>query len=88
MLPFLGFAQLTMITAANAMMQLSVTPEMRGRVISLYSMVFIGSTPFGAPIVGWVGQSFGARWTLIGGGLISLFGTLGAALILTHRQDS
>ncbi|MET9020559.1 MFS transporter [Actinopolymorpha sp. NPDC004070] len=86
MLPFLGFAQLTMITAANAMMQLSVSPEMRGRVISLYSMVFIGSTPFGAPIVGWVGQTFGARWTLIGGGLISLFGTLGAALILTHRQ--
>ncbi|MGW0226823.1 MFS transporter [Actinopolymorpha singaporensis] len=86
MLPFLGFAQLTMITAANAMMQLSVSPEMRGRVISLYSMVFIGSTPFGAPIVGWVGQTFGARWTLIGGGLISLLGTLGAALILTRRQ--
>ena len=86
LLPFLGFAQLTMITSANAMMQLSVSPEMRGRVIALYSMVFIGSTPIGSPIMGWVGQTFGARWTLIGGGLMSLFGALVAGYVFSRRR--
>ncbi|WP_084678518.1 MFS transporter [Actinopolymorpha alba] len=86
MLPLLGFAQLTMITAANAMMQLTVVPDMRGRVISLYSMVFIGSTPLGSPIIGWIGQVFGARWTLIGGGLVSLIGTIVVGSILLRRQ--
>lgn len=85
-LPILGFAQLTMITAANAMMQLKVAAEMRGRVIALYSMVFIGSTPLGAPIVGWVGEAFGARWTLIGGGAISLLGTLLATYVVMRWQ--
>ncbi|HZC27393.1 MAG TPA: MFS transporter [Actinopolymorphaceae bacterium] len=86
-LPLLGFAQLTMITAANAMMQLTVTPEMRGRVIALYSMVFIGSTPIGSPIVGWVGESFGPRWTLIGGGLVSALGALVAGAIVLRRDQ-
>jgi len=86
-LPVLGYAQLTMITAANAMMQLKVAAEMRGRVIALYSMVFIGSTPLGAPIVGWVGEAFGARWTLIGGGAISLLGTLLATFVVMRVRD-
>ena len=41
---------------------------MRGRVVALYMMIFMGGTPLGAPIIGWVGEAFGARWTLIGGG--------------------
>jgi MFS family permease len=86
-LPVLGFIQLTFITAANAMMQLTVAPEMRGRVLALYSMVFIGSKPLGAPLLGWVGEAFGARWTVIGGGLVSLFGTLLAGyLVLRWRR--
>ena len=86
-LPILGFVQLSMITAANAMMQLTVAPEMRGRVIALYSMVFIGSTPLGAPIVGWVGESYGARWTLIGGGLVSMLGALVATWLVLRRDQ-
>ena len=65
----IGIASLTMITSANATFQMSVAPEMRGRVMALYMMVFMGGTPIGSPIVGWVGQTFGARWTLIGGGV-------------------
>ncbi|MGA8208995.1 MAG: MFS transporter [Nocardioidaceae bacterium] len=79
--PVLGIASLTMITAANATFQLSVAPHMRGRVMALYMMVFMGGTPLGAPIVGWVGETFGARWTLVGGGLATILGTMLAVLV-------
>jgi len=79
--PLLGLSVLTMINAANTSVQLSATPLMRGRVMALYMMIFQGGTPFGAPVVGWVGDAFGARWTLVGGGLITIAGTLVAAAI-------
>ena len=70
MTPLLGLAALTMITAANAFMQLHTDEGMRGRVMALYMMIFIGGTPLGAPLIGWIGEEFGARWTLIVGGLV------------------
>ena len=72
--PVVGLFALTMITTANATIQLTVLPEMRGRVAALYLMIFMGGTPAGAPFIGWLGETFGARWTLIGGGLITLAG--------------
>ena len=87
-LPLLGFVQLTMIIAANAMMQLTVAPEMRGRVLALYGMVFIGSKPLGSPVLGWIGESFGARWTLIVGGLASVVGPLVATYLVLRWQRS
>ncbi len=84
--PLLGITALTMITAANATVQLSVAPIMRGRVMALYMMIFMGGTPFGAPVVGWVGETFGARWTLIGGGGITVLGTLLAVAVFTRTQ--
>jgi MFS family permease len=74
--PLLGLSLLTMLNSANTTVQLSVTPTMRGRVMALYMMLVMGGTPVGAPIVGWVGASFGARWTLIGGGGMSILGIL------------
>ena len=71
---------------ANATIQLSVAPEMRGRVMALYMMIFMGGTPIGAPIVGWVGETFGARWTLIGGGVATILGTLLAVLVFSRAQ--
>jgi MFS family permease len=85
-LPVLGLTALTMITAANATMQLSVAPELRGRVMALYMMIFMGGTPIGSPIVGWVGETFGARWTLIGGGGMTVLGTLLAVLVFSRSQ--
>jgi len=85
-LPVLGLSALTMITAANATMQLSVAPELRGRVMALYMMIFMGGTPLGAPIVGWVGETFGARWTLIGGGGVTIVGTLLAVIVFSRTQ--
>jgi MFS family permease len=81
--PVLGFTVLTMINAANTSVQLSTAPAMRGRVMALYMMVFQGGTPLGSPVVGWVGGTFGARWTLIGGGAVTILGVLVAVLIFT-----
>ena len=79
--PLLGLSALTMITSANAFMQLHTDPGMRGRVMALYMMIFIGGTPLGAPAIGWVGEAFGARWTLIAGGLLTVAGAAGSALV-------
>jgi len=45
---------------------------MRGRVMALWALAWLGSTPIGGPIVGWVGQDVGARWALVVGGLPTL----------------
>ena len=86
MTPLLGLTALTMITAANATVQLSVSPVMRGRVMALYMMIFMGGTPVGAPIVGWIGETFGARWTLIGGGGMTVLGVLLAVAVFSRTQ--
>jgi len=83
-LPLLGLASLTMVTSANGLIQLTSAPAMRGRVAALYLMVFVGGTPLGAPLIGWIGEAFGARWTLIGGGAMSALGIAVAAALYTR----
>ena len=84
MTPLLGLSALTMITAANAYMQLHTGSGMRGRVMALYMMIFIGGTPLGSPIIGWIGEAAGARWTLILGGLATAAGVSVAGLWFAH----
>lgn len=79
--PFLGLFSLTMVTSANAYMQLHTDPEVRGRVMSLYLMVFMGGTPLGSPLLGWVGEAWGARWTLLIGGAVTVVGVTAAVLL-------
>jgi len=81
-----GLVMLTFTTAANASVQLGVEPTMRGRVMALYLVCFLGGTPFGAPIIGWVAGAFGPRWGLIGGGLICLIATLSLATVIARRR--
>ncbi|HEU5156985.1 MAG TPA: MFS transporter [Streptosporangiaceae bacterium] len=71
-----GMALLTFNTAANATMQLSVSPEMRGRVMGLYMLVFAGTAPLGSPAIGWLAEQLGPRAGLIVGGIISSVATL------------
>lgn len=80
-----GVAALTLLTAANTTMQLGSAPSMRGRVMALYMMVFMGGTPLGAPAVGWVAESFGVRWSLLVGGAVSAVATLVAAAVVARR---
>jgi len=84
--PLLGLSMLIMINAANTNVQLGTQPAVRGRVMALYMMIFQGGTPLGAPIVGWVGGTFGARWTLIGGGGLTLLGVVVAALLFMGHE--
>jgi MFS family permease len=84
MTPLLGITALTMITAANTFMQLHTDEGMRGRVMALYMMIFIGGTPLGAPLIGWIGEALGARWTLLIGGLATAAGVSLASLWFAH----
>lgn len=59
-----GLFALTLMTSANAYVQTTTAQEMRGRVMALYFAIFLGGTPIGAPIVGWVTNAFGPRWGL------------------------
>ena len=86
-IPFVGLTALTMITAANTSMQLATAPGLRGRVMALYLMVFLGGTPLGAPFIGWLGEQFGARWTLVGGGSLSILGVLLSVALFTRGQE-
>jgi MFS family permease len=75
-----GLASLTMMTAANSTIQMSTDPAMRGRVMAIYMMVFLGATPIGSPIVGWIGETYGARWAIGVGAISALLVASGAAL--------
>lgn len=59
-----GFTSLTMLTSANAAIQISTDPAIRGRVMSLYMMVLFAGNPLGAPLVGWIADAWGPRWSI------------------------
>ena len=82
-----GFAALTVMTAANATVQLGVAPEFRGRVMAIYLTVFLGGTPIGAPIIGWLSQQSGPRAGLVLGGVASLVVGLVALALLSRRAS-
>jgi MFS family permease len=84
--PLIGITAMTTITSANTLIQLSVPRELRGRVMALYLMVFMGGTPFGSPLIGWIGEAFGARWSLIAGGGLSILGTLLCVAVFLHLR--
>src|SRR5205085_11368566 len=67
---FLGVTSIAFLTASTSIVQIEAAPEMRGRVLALQAMLFLGSTPVGGPIVGWVSEQFGARFA-IGLGAVS-----------------
>ena len=69
MLVPVGLTALTVMTTANASVQLTTDPAVRGRVMALYMTIFMGGTPLGSPIIGWIGDAWGARWTLLIGAI-------------------
>jgi MFS family permease len=81
-----GLALLTFNTAANSATQLGTSPEMRGRVMGLYMLVFLGGAPFGSPLVGWIAEIFGPRTSLAAGGVISALAAVVIGLVLAHRR--
>ena len=87
LLPLCGISALTLITTANALVQMSTDTAVRGRVMALYLAIFMGGTPIGAPLLGWVAERYGARWTMIGGGALTMLGTLVATAVFARHQN-
>ncbi|MEW2521089.1 MFS transporter [Actinacidiphila alni] len=71
-LPFVGYAAITFNSLSKTAMQLAADPSMRGRVMALWAMAWGGTTVIGGPLVGWIAQQFGSRWSLVAGGVPTL----------------
>ncbi|MBS2962522.1 MFS transporter [Actinocrinis puniceicyclus] len=82
-----GTAGLTVATTANAVMQTTVAPQLRGRVMGVYLLVFMGGTPIGAPVVGWLATVVGVRWTLAFCGVTTALCAVAAAYLLAWHTD-
>jgi MFS family permease len=81
-----GLTLLTLTTAANSSVQLGSAADMRGRVMGLYMLVFLGGAPLGSLLVGWVAELFGPRMSLLAGGVISAAAAAVIGLLLAHRR--
>ncbi len=85
-LVLVGIWSINFSSLGNSTLQLNSSPQMRGRVMSFWSMAFLGSTTIGGPIVGWFAEVAGARWGLALGGLAALIATVLGALTLRKLQ--
>lgn len=80
-LPVTGFLALTTLISANSLMQMNSDPNIRGRVMGIYLLVFLGGAPIGSPLVGWTAEKIGVRATIAACGSITVL----AALFVIQR---
>ncbi|HEY1855659.1 MAG TPA: MFS transporter [Solirubrobacterales bacterium] len=78
-LVFVGYGSITFNSLVKTVLQLASSPAMRGRVMALWAIAWAGSTVVGGPLVGWIAQELGSRWSLVAGGLPTV--ALGLALM-------
>ena len=83
-----GFAQIFLAQAANQRVQLGTDAEMRGRVMALYILAFLGTNPIGAPLVGWFAEVFGPRASIWVGTCCTRVTCVGSATEMTSRTPS
>jgi MFS family permease len=83
----MGVSALIFATTTNSLMQLSTEPVMRGRVMAIRLAIALGGTPIGAPIVGWVADSFGPRWALGVGAASGIAAAIVGVLYLVRHHD-
>jgi MFS family permease len=84
---FIGFASIVFMTASTAIVQMRAAPEMRGRVLALQSIVFLGTTPVGGPIVGALCEVFSARAGFLVGGLSCFVAAAWGTAAMRRRAD-
>jgi MFS family permease len=84
-----GLGSIAFLTASTAIVQLRSDPSMRGRVLALQAMVFLGSTPIGGPILGWIAEHLGARYAIGVGALAAIGAGVWGLLVLRldRRHD-
>ena len=80
----IGMFGLTVNVTTNTAIQMGTDPVMRGRVMALYMMVFLGGTPLGAPIAGWVTDAYGPRAGFVAGGVVSTVAAVTVGLVLVR----
>ena len=83
----IGLASITFLNSCNTSIQLSVEPRFRGRVLALYLAVLQGGTAMGAPLMGWIGTEFGARWSVAAGGVIVLLAAASGVIVASRRSS-
>jgi MFS family permease len=81
-----GAASVMLMARGNATLQLAADPQMRGRVMALWLVAFLGTTPIGGPAVGWVSSTFGARWGLVVGAVACFVAAALGAWVLARRR--
>lgn len=86
-LVIIGAAAMTFTNGTNSLMQLSTEPSMRGRVMALRVGVGLGGMAVGAPILGWIANHFGARWSLGIAAVAAFMAALVAVLVITRRKE-
>jgi MFS family permease len=86
MLFVVGIAAQTVTTSTNSLVQTSTEPAMRGRVIAILLAIALGGTPIGAPIVGWVADTFGPRWALAVAAAAGILAATVALVYLARRR--
>ena len=85
-LVLVGICSINFSSLGNSILQLESSPQMRGRVMSFWSVAFLGSTTIGGPMVGWFAEAAGARWGLALGGVAALIAALLGAVTLRNVQ--
>lgn len=82
-----GLASITFLNSCNTTIQLSVEPQFRGRVLALYLAILQGGTAIGAPLMGWIGTEFGARWAVASGGVVVLLTAVACVVLVSRRSQ-
>ncbi|WP_172638884.1 MFS transporter [Streptomyces tailanensis] len=82
----IGMFGLTVNVTTNTAIQMGTDPAMRGRVMALYMMVFLGGTPLGAPIAGWVTDAYGPRAGFVAGGVVATAAAITVGLVLVRAS--
>jgi MFS family permease len=82
----MGFVSMIFMITGNSTLQLTSRADMRGRVMALYGIIFLGSTPFGAPVAGWAAEHLGPRATLALGGVVAVLVGLAGLWVLSARE--
>lgn len=88
LLVVVGGGQIAFLAVCNSLLQVIADPEMRGRVMAVYTITLLGTTPIGGPLVGWISEQFGPRWGFAVGGVATVVGVLvfGTAFLRSRRD--
>jgi MFS family permease len=88
MLPLVGGMALMTLISANSFVQTNCEPTLRGRVMGIYLLIFMGGTPIGSPLIGWFAEVVGIRWTVMGCGLIVLIASIVIYIALRRSKTA